>query len=167
MKNLDTPCKKCGALDYDPVSSRCRPCVRINSQSWRAKKMAEDPEAFRARLAAYAAKFKTTLAYRYRRRPRRTLEQRGKPSLNRRKYIKHRTPPWLAREQRDAMRRIYRQARDYSELAGEPYHVDHIVPLRGRTVSGLHVPWNLQVIRGADNLRKCNNVDHLETSHAL
>jgi hypothetical protein len=41
-----------------------------------------------------------------------------------------------------------------TRVNNEPWHVDHIIPLQGDLVSGLHVPSNLQVMRGVENVRK-------------
>jgi hypothetical protein len=69
-----------------------------------------------------------------------------------------RTPPWLTGEQRREIAAIYEQARRLSD-AGEPRTVDHICPLQSAVVSGLHVPWNLQVLTREENARKYNKFD--------
>lgn len=75
---------------------------------------------------------------------------------NRRAAKMQRTPAWV---DQGALIELYRQAQALTEATGSPHHVDHIVPLRGRTVSGLHVPWNLRVVPASKNLRKYNKHD--------
>jgi hypothetical protein len=61
----------------------------------------------------------------------------------------HRTPAWA---DLDAMRAIY-------EACPPGFHVDHIVPLRGRLVSGLHVETNLQYLPAKANIAKGNRYE--------
>lgn len=67
-----------------------------------------------------------------------------------------RTPVWLTKEQLDEIETFYTAALAFRLFTGLTYHVDHIIPLQGKNVSGLHVPWNLQVIPATDNLKKSN-----------
>ena len=50
----------------------------------------------------------------------------------------------------------YQLAAMLSQASGTQHHVDHIIPLQGRKVSGLHVFSNLRVIPGSDNAKKSN-----------
>ena len=73
---------------------------------------------------------------------------------------KHRqaTPQWLSRMQKAEIRQLYQIAITMTKTTGEQYVVDHIVPLRGNDVCGLHVPWNLRVITQEENLKKSNKL---------
>jgi len=79
-------------------------------------------------------------------------------TIKRRVSKLQRTPPWLNAAQNAEIESIYNYCAALRSV-GLNYHVDHIVPLQGKTVSGLHVPWNLQVIPANDNLRKANRLE--------
>lgn len=70
-----------------------------------------------------------------------------------------RTPDWLSKEHLAEIEQFYWLARDLYYVTGERYHVDHIIPLQGENVSGLHVPWNLQVLPADLNIAKGNKLD--------
>lgn len=70
-----------------------------------------------------------------------------------------RTPPWIDASDKLRMKCYYQVAQMRTRETGEIWTVDHIVPLQGESVSGLHVPWNLQVITKAQNVSKGNRLD--------
>lgn len=72
----------------------------------------------------------------------------------RKSAIKQAAPKWLTKEQWREMDDLYRECRRLTKETGIPHHVDHIVPLRGGIVSGLHVPWNLRVITAIENVSR-------------
>jgi hypothetical protein len=67
-----------------------------------------------------------------------------------------RTPAWLTDFDKLKIKCIYSIAAMLTRENKEPWHVDHIVPLHGKAVSGLHVPSNLWFIRGVENHLKNN-----------
>ena len=69
------------------------------------------------------------------------------------------TPSWLTDKHHTQIADMYWLAKDLETISGESYHVDHIVPLQGKNVCGLHVPWNLQVLPATENIRKNNKYD--------
>jgi hypothetical protein len=80
-------------------------------------------------------------------------------SKHRRTKHKQATPKWLTQEHKTEIKQFYLDAMLVSKVTGVPYAVDHIVPLRGELVSGLHVPWNLAVITREENSKKSNKIN--------
>jgi hypothetical protein len=67
-----------------------------------------------------------------------------------------RVPSWINSEELWLIKEVYDLAVQRTKMTGLNWHVDHIIPLRGRLVSGLHTMANLQVILAVDNIKKSN-----------
>ena len=78
----------------------------------------------------------------------------GKEGAIHRAQTRRGTPDWLTEADWSAIRALYREAARLTRETGELHVVDHIVPKIGGIVTGLHVPWNLQVMHWRDNLRE-------------
>lgn len=61
------------------------------------------------------------------------------------------TPAWA---NVDEIRELYRECAKITQTTGIPHNVDHIIPLLGRTVCGLHVEINLRIITATENFRR-------------
>jgi hypothetical protein len=87
---------------------------------------------------------------------RRNLDITAEQSARYKSIVRRASPKWLNKSQKMEMVNFYREARRISKETGIMHHVDHIFPLQAKTCCGLHVPWNMQVLVGSDNIRKRN-----------
>lgn len=92
----------------------------------------------------------------------RTFKSRHKGKVNAQTRLRQAkklkaTPSWLTEEQKTDMMRLYEVCSKINLKTGKVHHVDHIVPLQGKSICGLHVPWNLTIIPATMNLQKGNS----------
>ena len=80
-------------------------------------------------------------------------------SENRRCALLNATPTWLTAIQKAQIAEFYEIAEALNTQTGVKHHVDHIVPLKGKTVTGLHAPWNLQILTATQNISKGNRYE--------
>jgi hypothetical protein len=71
----------------------------------------------------------------------------------RNRRVRQATPPWV---DLDAIKAIYEECARLTRETGIVHHVDHQLPIAGKTVSGLHVHQNLQILMAEVNLAKSN-----------
>jgi 5-methylcytosine-specific restriction endonuclease McrA len=76
------------------------------------------------------------------------------------------TPPWLTDMQMMQIKWFYSAAKMMTDISGIRHHVDHIHPIQGDGFTGLHVPWNLRIIKAEDNIKKGNKLPP-ELSHLM
>lgn len=145
-----------------------------NSDAYKArarKWQADNPEAYRKRCADYFGREDIKAEMRRKTRewaeanPERKRQQdkefaEKNPGLvrsykaKRRALLKRATPSWLTEEQWEQIRAVYKEAVRLEQETGIRHDVDHIVPLAGKIVTGLHVPWNLRAIPRTQNNRR-------------
>lgn len=164
------PCIR-GHITLRKTKGACIDCIKEDWAKDNAKR-SEKPksEASRAAGKRYYEKNKDLVKARANARPKNEVSQYKKkykeanPDLYkaltsvRKRRHRNATPKWISTSQKLAMRQLYLQAMELTNLTGERYVVDHIIPLISDEVCGLHVPWNLRVITQEENLRKSNKL---------
>ncbi len=132
-------CKSCIVEESKGYYLRNKSTVDLNNKNWRK----ENPDSVK------------TIA-------KRAQRKQVKSGKNAHKIAKRRasklqaTPSWLSEKDQKQIKLIYTACSNVTERTGKPHHVDHIVPLQGENVCGLHVPWNLAIIPASMNLSKSN-----------
>lgn len=131
-------CKYCKKQKEYYKGKLCHECYKSYARTWRLK----DKYRRRHREAHERCKDKNPAYW-----STKTLVAKG--------LVRHKLwPNDLAR-----MEMVYKRARALSKLSVDKYSVDHIVPLQGNGVCGLHVSWNLQVLKLKANISKGNKYD--------
>jgi hypothetical protein len=119
---------------------------------------ANHTDALTARSREFHAKNAVVLRIQKQEYQRNNLHIYAKIKAKRKAAQLNRTPAWLTPDDNWMIEQAYELAAIRTKMFGFSWHVDHIIPLQGKTVSGLHVPTNLQVIPAVDNIRKGNRV---------
>jgi hypothetical protein len=129
---------------YTDINAIYIAAYRVQNKEKLAAQQAEYYMANRDKLAAYA-----------------TAYQKANPHLanainaKRRAAKLNATPAWADLE---AIKKIYDDCAFITQATGVQHHVDHIIPLQGKTVCGLHTEANLQIITASDNIKKSNKL---------
>ena len=150
----------------DGLQRYCRACQKIKNKSW----MVQNKDHRKAYEESYKELNREETKKLKRLWDERNFDHRRNYRLSRKEYYAERgsyryllqksaTPPWLTEEQLREIKNFYWLAEDLFKVSGQKYNVDHIIPVQGENVCGLHVPWNLQVLPKDINISKGNRLD--------
>lgn len=167
--NESKACSTCKVMkpltEYSPRKDRplgvhysCKICLSERAKVQRRRKPSTEmqKELARQRAADWRRQYPLKNSEMKKSWRRNNLHVKAAANARRRASQLKSSPAWLSAEQKAQIQNLYWLARDLKAVTGEEYHVDHIIPLQGDSVSGLHVPWNLQILPADINLSKRN-----------
>jgi hypothetical protein len=146
---LNTVCKECDKARVAKDQREKPEIVAARQRKYRKENGDEINERRRNDNAENRDKYREYEATKRRNNP----DRHKAKSLKRYNDIKRATPSWA---NMDAIEGFYARSRSMKNESGIDYTVDHIIPLNGENVCGLHVESNLQIITRSDNSKKSN-----------
>jgi hypothetical protein len=162
------------AWEKTRFGSWCRDCKKIKKKEWDLKNQDRVKEYGKEFFKTYYPKNKEKISQKVVEWQQKNKEKYSEKSKRWYANNKHKAfaqsakyratkrnacPSWLNETMKREIEAIYLKANKISIETGVVHEVDHIVPLCGETVCGLHVPWNLQVLSQFDNRSKRNNLE--------
>ena len=151
-------CLRCGKHHQATrVGTRCPECCRLRHCAKAARRRLQDPDKARAELLAWKAANADKVRQHKRDFQDRNRAHRSNYQNMRRAAQLRATPAWA---DMDAIKGMYELCGVFRTV-GLDLHVDHIIPLKGKTVSGMHIADNLQLLHRIDNLRKKNRPEEI------
>jgi hypothetical protein len=163
------PCKYGHIAMRGTASGTCLECAKRLQKNNAIKKYAKDPLVYKKRyiqnakiLVAKAAEYRAENVEKVKASYKMWIQNnKHKKAANemRRQSLKIKaTPKWLSVDDLKWIDSYYKDASHFKKMFNVDIEVDHIVPLRGKDVCGLHVPWNLCLRTKRDNARKSNKI---------
>lgn len=171
--NVDRPLElfsKCAA-NKDGLHRWCKECAKTAKKEWYAKNAeSERQKAIKYHYENYEKNKdkKIQNSHKWQSENRERYREIAKKCYQKTKHKKfawqalaraakrNAVPKWINKELKQEIQKFYIEARTKTKETGINYEVDHIVPLMGENVCGLHVPWNLRVITRYENRSKAN-----------
>lgn len=161
-KYQGTPCKHGHAGIRFVVNADCVDCAMDRQKTTARKNYLLDYRKTSSKLRAYQVAYQKQYEQRCEVKAKRSAYGKANPELGAARTQKYhasknnRTPSWLNADEFWMIEQAYELAALRTKIFGFAWHVDHVIPLQGKLVSGLHTPYNLQVIPGRDNISKSN-----------
>lgn len=151
---LKGSCKACCSIAAKKWQSENREKLNEYRKDWRERNWSKNSDA---KKESYARNRKNCLSRARKWQSANKEKEYARHSAKRAARLKA-VPNWLSELDKWIISEIYNLSMLRTKITGIKWHVDHIVPLQGNGVCGLHVPWNLRVIPAKENLAKGNKI---------